>query len=180
MASKTQNKTKKTSVKTAQKSSDIPEFIEGIPTKKDCKNKRLTLINKYYEDLLGNLQRIRKGKKESNYIVNRHLRRKIYILGQSVKKARSNSVNKWQSTYAVKHLYEVIENSEPIPGTKREYSDPKSKTQISNGYKKILTLYYQFKNIDKKYMNFWVKLTIGIFEEKKHIQYAVNKIDIKK
>ena len=55
MATKNQ-KTSKASVKT-QKSSDIPEFIEGIPTKKSRKDERTELVKGYYKELWRRLDR---------------------------------------------------------------------------------------------------------------------------
>lgn len=39
-------------------------------------------------------------------------------------------------------------------------------------------LYYTFKNNEWSYLNFTVKLTIGVTASQKHIQYSVNKIEI--
>ena len=173
--SKTQNKTKKTSVKTAQKSSDIPEFIEGIPTKKSLIRERRELIVKYYDGLWKRLQR----ETGSNYIVNDFLQTKIYIVkNESDKKAKNESVYNWKSTFAVKHLYEVVRNARPLNGI-IEFEKAKDGSQKDKGYKQTLILYYKFVS-SKDYMNFAVKLTIGIKADGKHIQYAVNKIDIKK
>ena len=52
-------------------------------------------------------------------------------------------------------------------------------TQKKNGYKRVVLLYYPFTNDNLDYMNFTVKLTIGIKDEGKYIQYCVNKINIK-
>ena len=40
-------------------------------------------------------------------------------------------------------------------------------------------LYYDFINESVDYLNFKVKLTIGIRTDNKHIQYCVNKIEVK-
>jgi len=39
-------------------------------------------------------------------------------------------------------------------------------------------LYYHFENVTNSLLDFWVKLTIGIKIGGKHIQYAVNKVDV--
>ena len=40
-------------------------------------------------------------------------------------------------------------------------------------------LYYDFINERLPYLNFKVKLTIGIRSDNKHVQYCVNKIEVK-
>lgn len=41
-------------------------------------------------------------------------------------------------------------------------------------------MFYDFTNPKVDYLNFKVKLTIGIRSDNKHIQYCVNKIEVKK
>ena len=53
-----------------------------------------------------------------------------------------------------------------------------SKTQGKNGYKKLIILYHQFTS-PKRYLNFTVKLTIGIKADEQHIQYSVCKVNVK-
>ena len=53
------------------------------------------------------------------------------------------------------------------------------KTQSDNKYKNIAVLYYNFVNSEIFYLNFKVKLTIGIRSNNKHVQYCVNKIEVK-
>ena len=176
--SKTQTKTKKTSVKTAQKSSDIPEFIEGIPTQRRFKEERRNLVKQYYRDLWRNLQRKRKSLKGWNYIHNDYLGVNVYIeKNESDKKTEGISKNHWKSTYAVKHLYDVVKYAKPL-GKEIETDKTGSKTQGKNGYKKLIILYYQFTS-PKHYLNFTVKLTIGIKAEEQHIQYSVCKVNVK-
>ena len=176
--SKTQNKTKKTSVKTAQKSSDIPEFIEGIPTQRRFKEERRNLVKQYYRDLWRNLQRKRKSLKGWNYIHNDYLGVNVYIeKNESDKKTEGISKNHWKSTYAVKHLYDVVKYAKPL-GKEIETDKTGSKTQGKNGYKKLIILYHQFTS-PKHYLNFTVKLTIGIKAEEQHIQYSVCKVNVK-
>ena len=44
----------------------------------------------------------------------------------------------------------------------------------------MLILYYQIINDTYDYLNYTAKLTIGIKADGKHIQYAINKIEINK
>ena len=39
-------------------------------------------------------------------------------------------------------------------------------------------LYHEFVHPEMKYLNFMIKLTIGIKSEGKHVQYCVNKIEV--
>ena len=43
----------------------------------------------------------------------------------------------------------------------------------------MAVLYYYFVNKDNSHLNFKVKLTIGIRADNKHVQYCVNKIEVK-
>jgi hypothetical protein len=61
-----------------------------------------------------------------------------------------------------------------------EFTKPKDGTQTKNGYKQMLILYYQIINDTYDYLNYTAKLTIGIKADGKHIQYAINKIEINK
>lgn len=154
----------------------IPEYIESIPTKKSLIKERRELIVKYYDSLWKRLQR----ETGSNYIVNDFMQSKIYIVkGESDKKAKLESSKTWQSTYAVKNLYEIVKKSRPLNGI-IEYDKPKSGTQTKNGYKQMMILYHKFSNNKFDYLNFTVKLTIGIKADGKHVQYSVNKIEVKR
>lgn len=154
----------------------IPEFIEGIPTKKSCIKERRELITEYYNSLWKRLQR----ENNSNYIYNEFLQAKIYIVkGESDKKTVFESSKTWQSTHAVKHLYKIVKNARPLSDN-IEFTKPKDGTQTKNGYKQMLILYYQIINDTYDYLNYTAKLTIGIKADGKHIQYAINKIEINK
>ena len=49
--------------------------------------------------------------------------------------------------------------------------------QKKNGYKNMTILYYEFVHPEIEYLNFTVKITIGIKSDGKHVQYCVNKIE---
>ncbi len=153
----------------------LPEFIEGIPTRKDAINERRELVIAYYNELWRRLQR----EVNSNYIFNDFWQAKIHIVkNESDKKTKNAAVKKWQSVYAVKYLYDVVKNARSIDNN-IEFDFPKNGTQKKNGYKQMLILYYKFENDEYEYLNFMVKLTIGIKTNNKHVQYSVNSIDIK-
>ena len=153
----------------------LPEFIAGIPTAKNQSRERRTLIAKYYENLWKKLQR--EGRK--NMIYNDYLGVNVYIVeNESDKKTINTASMKWQSTYAVKHLETIVAKAsgdEKLP----VYEKTKKGTQTKNGYKNMAILYYNFINERLPYLNFKVKLTIGIRADNKHVQYCVNKIEVK-
>ena len=112
-------------------------------------------------------------------IFNDYLGVNIYIVeNESDKKTINTASMKWQSTYAVKHLKEIVADAcgdENLP----IYEKPKKGTQTKNGYKNMAILYYDFVNEELPYLNFKIKLTIGIRADNKHVQYCVNKIEVK-
>ena len=153
----------------------LPEFIKGIPTAKHRSRERRALIVKYYSNLWKKLQK--EGRK--NMIFNDFLGVNIFIVeNESNKKTVNTASMNWQSTYAIQHLEEVVKNacgdeSQPV------YEKAKKGTQTKNGYKNMAILYYFFVDTNKQYLNFKVKLTIGIRADKKHVQYCINKIETK-
>ena len=152
---------------------ETPEYIEGIPTEKKRVKERFELIKSYYENLWRDLQRVT----GSNYIHNIFLNADVYIVkNESDKKTSREALHNWKSTYAVKHLREVVENASSIEGLPL-FSSIKDGVQKKNGYKNMILLYYQFKNEQIDYLNFTVKLTIGVSASQKHIQYSVNKVE---
>lgn len=86
-------------------------------------------------------------------------------------------MHNWKSTYAVKHLSEIVENAHPIDGLPL-FSSVKGGTQKKNGYKNMVILYYSFENDEIPYLNFIAKLTIGVTAAQKNIQYSINKIEV--
>ena len=153
---------------------NVPEYIEGIPTNKHSVKERFVLIQSYYEKLWKKLQRETK----SNYIRNEFLDAQIFIVkNESDKKTAREASHNWKSTYAVKHLQEVVEKARPIDGLPL-FSPIKDGVQKKNGYKLMLSLYHTFERKDKPFLNFTAKLTIGVLADMKHIQYSVNKIEV--
>lgn len=154
----------------------IPEYIEGIPTAKKQSTERFELIMNYYKNLWKRLQR--EGR--SNSIRNEFLNADIFIVEkESDKKTAREALHNWKSTYAVKHMDVVIEKAKPAKGYPL-FASRKEGEQKRNGYKNMILLYYNFTNDEKDYLNFKVKLTIGVLTNGKHVQYCVNKIEVKK
>ena len=153
----------------------IPRYIEGIPTEKKRGKERFALIMNYYEQLWKRLQR----ECNSNYIRNKFLNADIFIVkNESDKKTAREALHNWKSTYAVKHLKRVVEEAKPMEGLPM-FVSRKEGEQKRNGYKNMILLYYDFSDNEIDYMNFRVKLTIGLMTGGKHVQYCVNKIEVK-
>ena len=92
---------------------EIPEYFEGIPTAKKRNKERFALIMDYYERLWKQLQRER----NSNCIRNKFLDADVFIVkNESDKNTAREAMHNWKSTYAVKHLRDIVENAEPIDG----------------------------------------------------------------
>jgi len=155
---------------------EIPNVIEGIDTDKNASAKRRILIRQTYMDLLQRLQQT-KGKKA---VFNNFLGVDVYIIMRESEQKTSNSAaHNWQSTYAVKHLEKVIKNAKVEEGVPI-YSLPKTGKQKSFKYVNMVVLFYEFKNEKYDYLNFTIKLTLGIKNDGRHIQYSVNKVDVVK
>ncbi len=153
---------------------ETPEYVEGIPTEKKRVKERFDLIKSYNENLWKSLQR----ETGSNYIHNIFLDANVYIVkNESDKKTAREALHNWKSTYAVKHLKQVVENVSPLDGMPL-FSSIKEGTQKKNGYKNMILLYYKFDDEQLPYLNFIAKLTIGVTAENKHIQYSVNKVEV--
>lgn len=154
---------------------ELPEYIEGIPTEKRRVKERFQLVRAYYEKLWKDLQRT----KGINAIYNEFLDADIYIVkNESVKKTSHEAIHNWKSTYAVKHLETIIKHAKSFDGLPM-FSSVKDGLQKKNGYKNMIILYYTFSNESIDYLNFTAKLTIGVTVGEKHIQYSVNKVEIK-
>ena len=154
---------------------EIPEYIEGIPTEKKRSKERFALIMNYYETIWKQLQR----DCDSNFIRNKFLNADVFLVkNESDKKTAREALHNWKSTYAVKHLKLVVEQAKPMENLPL-FVSRKEGEQKRNGYKNMILLYYDFSDAEKEYMNFRVKLTIGVMTGGKHVQYCVNKIEAK-
>jgi hypothetical protein len=153
---------------------EIPEYVYGIPTQKAKSKERVELIRDYYSKLWTKLQK----EGQSNSVYNEFLGVDVFIVEkESDKKTIYAASKNWQSTYAVKHLEEVISKATKLDDGPI-YDLPKGNTQKANGYKNIAVLHYMFTDDQKPYLNFVAKLTIGIKADNKHIQYCINKVEV--
>jgi hypothetical protein len=155
---------------------EIPKFIDGIATDKNASEQRRNIIRQTYMNLLQHLQQT-KGKKA---VLNDFLGVDVYIIMRESEQKTSNSgAHNWQSTYAVKHLEKVIKNAKAKEGVP-VYSLPRTSKQKSFKYVNMAVLFYEFGCEECDYLNFTVKLTLGIKNDGRHIQYSVNKIAVEK
>ena len=160
-----------------QEKQELPEFIQGIATAKNAASQRREIIRNEYMRLLEILQR--KYKKKA--VFNDFLGVDVYItMHESGKKASYTSAFNWQSTYAVKHLEKIIKHAKSQEGEPIYYSPKNTGKQQEFNYVNMAKLYYRFTDEMRDYMNFTVKLILGIKSDGRHIQYSVNKIDILK
>ena len=84
---------------------NLPEYIEGIPTNKKASKERVILIKSFYENHWKQLQRTGK----INCVFNDFLGVDVFIIEkESDKKTIYAASKNWQSTFAVKHLIEVV------------------------------------------------------------------------
>ena len=158
-----------------ENSNNLPEYVHGIPTAKNRSRERRDLIANYYSNLWKKLQREGKG----NMIFNDYLGVNVCIIeNESDKKTINTASRNWQSTLAVKNLYSIVKNAR-CGDDSVVFFKPKNGTQKNNKYKNIAILYYDFVNPDISYLNFKAKLTIGIRSNNLHVQYCVNKIEVK-
>ena len=157
------------------KKNDLPEYVSGIPTAKNKSRERMVLIRNYYSNLWKRLQREMVEYK----IYNDYLGVYVYIIEKESDKKTINTASKnWQSTYAVRHLQEIVSNARGVENMP-VYEMIKKGTQSKNGYKNMAILYHEMIHDKIPYLNFTVKLTIGIRADNKHVQYCVNKIEVK-
>ena len=142
-----------------QEQQTLPEFIEGIPTDKKATQQRREYIKQTYMNLLEKLQRVN-GKKA---VYNKFLGVDVYIImRESYKKASLNAAANWQATYAIKKLETVIKNARQLEGEAIYKEAKKQGKQKEFGYVNMAILYYSFESKEFDYMNFTIKLTIGI------------------
>ena len=155
----------------------LPDFIKGIPTRKLAIAERREIVEREYDKLLDKLGK--KYGKKKHFIRNDFLNVDIEIVKrESFAKASNASVKKWQSTYAVTFLEQIIKKSVAKDGLPI-YDPPKSKgMQERFNYCNTATLYYDFVDAEKWYMNFTIEIVFGIKHNGRHIQYAILEIDL--
>ena len=155
----------------------LPEYIAGIATAKSAINLRREFVSNEYKALLGRLMN-KKGKK---VIQNDFLNVEVQLIyGEGGKEATNRGVFNWQSAYAVLKLETIVKNATAKEGKPVYIPAKNTGNQKNYKYVNMAVLYYDFVDKEKWYMNFSVKLVLGIKNDGRHIQYSVTKVDIVK
>ena len=156
---------------------ELPEFIKGLATKKNASKQRREIVEKEYAKLLDRLGK--KNGKNKKYVRNDFLDVNVwFVMREGGLEARNRSTFNWQSSYAILYLETIVKKAvakigEPI------YVKPKETgKQREHNYVNMAVLYYTFEDADKWYLNFTVRLILGIKNDGTHIQYSVNKVTV--
>jgi hypothetical protein len=160
-----------------EKQQEVPEFIQGLATKKSEAQQRRKIVEKEYNNLLDRLAK-RNGKNKK-FVRNHFLNVDVwFVMREGGLEARNRSTFNWQSSYAILHLETIVKEAianvgEPI------YVKPKaSGKQKEHNYANMAVLYYKFEDTEKSYLNFTVRLILGVKNDGTHIQYSVNKVEV--
>ena len=156
---------------------ELPHIIEGIETNKNATKQRREFIKQTYMNLLEKLQQMN-GKKA---VYNDFLGVDVHIImRESYKKASLNAAANWQATYAIKKLETVMKNARQVEGEAIYKEAKEHGKQKEFGYVNMAILYYTFESKKYWYMNFTVKLTIGVKSNRRHVQYCIDKVEVEK
>jgi len=156
---------------------ELPEFISGIPTDKNSVKERREIIIKAYQSLLNDLM----NKTKKKVIHNDYLDVDVHlIMHEGGKEATNRGTFNWQSTYAVLNLRTIVKHATALEGNIIYIPAKTTGNQKEHKYVNLAILHYDFADKEKPYMNFRVKLILGIKNDGRHIQYSVSKIDIEK
>ena len=101
-----------------------------------------------------------------------------FISREGGKEATKNSVHNWQSTYALLHLETIVKKAKAKEGLPIYSPAKQTGNQARFQYVNMATLYYEFVDAEREYLNFTAKLMLGIKNEGTHIQYSITKIDV--
>jgi len=154
----------------------LPEFVKGIATAKDNASiaQRREFVIRTYKSLLGKLA----NQKGNKTIYNKYLDTDVHlIMREGGKEATNRNAFNWQSAYAILELETIIKNA--VPMTAKSIFVPAKNTgnQKAHKYLNMVVLYYTFVDAERWYMNFTVRLMLGVKSDGRHIQYSVNKVD---
>ena len=156
---------------------NLPEFLKGIATKKSEVLQRRAVIKREYLKLLDRLGK--KNGKGQKIVHNDFLDVDVFfVMREGGSEAIMRSSYNWQSAYAVLSLETIVKKArakESVP----IYTVAKPTGKQKNlEYVNVATLYYEFVDSEKWYLNFTVKLVLGVKNNGKHVQYSVTKIDV--
>jgi hypothetical protein len=155
---------------------ELPEFIQGLATKKSESKQRRNVVEKEYLNLLDRLAK--KNGKNGKFVHNDFLNVKVwFVMREGGLEARNRSTFNWQSSYAILHLETIVKKAVAKMGEPIYIKPKESGKQKEHNYANMAVLYYQFEHTEKWYLNFTVKLILGIKNDGTHIQYSVSKIE---
>ena len=155
----------------------LPKYIAGIATAKSAISQRREFVSKEYKMLLGRLMNKTRKKAIHNNFLNVEVQ---LIYGEGGKEATNRGVFNWQSAYAILNLETIVKKATAKEGQPIYIPAKNTGNQKNYKYVNMAVLYYDFVNNEKDYMNFTVKLVLGIKNDGRHIQYSVTKVDIAK
>ena len=89
------------------------------------------------------------------------------------KEATNRNAFNWQSAYAILELETIVKNAVPMNGEKIFVPAKNTGNQKAHKYVNMAVLYHTFIDEEKDYMNFTVKLTLGIKSDGRHIHKCV-------
>jgi hypothetical protein len=160
-----------------QEKQEIPEFIQGIATKKSEAEQRREIVKKEYAKLLDKLGK--KNGANKKFIHNDFLDVDVWFISrEGGKEATKNSVHNWQSTYALLHLETIVKKAKAKEGLPIYSPAKQTGKQAEFKYVNLATLYYEFVDAEKEYLNFTARLILGVKNNGNHIQYSITKIDV--
>ena len=158
---------------------NLPEFVKGIATKKSESKQRREIVKYAYNKLLDKLGK--KNGKKKLFVHNDFLNVDVWFVNrEGGKETSKNSVHNWQSAYAALHLETIVKKAEAKEGVPIYCQAKTTGNQVDFGYVNMAILYYDFVDTEKDYLNFTVKLVLGIKTSGRHIHYSVTKIEIAK
>ena len=156
---------------------NLPEFIQGLATDKSASKQRREVVKKEYLKLLDRLGK-RNGKNKL-FVHNDFLNVDVWFVNrEGGKETSKNSVHNWQSAYAALHLETIVKKAEAREGEPIYCKAKTTGNQVDFGYVNMAILYYDFVDTEKWYLNFTVKLVLGIKTSGRHVHYSVTKIGI--
>jgi hypothetical protein len=154
---------------------ELPKFIAGIPTEKNCVKERREIVSNTYKALLSDLM----NKTKKKVIRNDYLNVDVHlIMHEGGKEATNRSAFNWQSTYAILKLRTIVKDAVAIDGSVIYIPAKTTGNQKVHKYVNLAVLYYDFIDNEKDYMNFRIKLILGIKNDGRHVHYSVNKVDV--
>ena len=160
-----------------QEKQELPEFIKGIATKKSASKQRREIVKEEYTKLLDKLGK--KNGKNKLFVRNDFLNVDVWFVNrEGGKETSKNSVHNWQSAYAILHLETIVKKAVAKEGVPIYCKAKTTGNQVDFGYVNMAILYYDFVDAEKDYLNYTVKLVLGVKTSGRHIHYSVTKIGV--